>query len=319
MNAALHRIDAPALWAAGLTLVVWSSSYSAIAYALQGFAPGELILLRFLFASLCFAVPVLLGLVKLPHRRDWPAVLLLSLIGNIGYQLSLCYSMTRISPGAAAVVIGLVPGVTSVFAMLRLHETLGKRALFGLLIAFAGTLLVTVGRGHAIHFQPIAFLAFVAVLCSSSYFVWQKPLLTRTSPLGFTAASMFAATLGMLPFGVHLPGRLLTVSPLEIYAVLYLALVPTVIGFLSWSFALSRAPASRVSSFLYLQPVFACLIAWLWLARVPSWLTIIGGIFAIGGVILATSKPGANRQHSAWTYRPVDTMSNSKSGASVCD
>lgn len=288
MNATTHKTDVLALWAAALTLIVWSSSYAAIAYGLQAFAPGELILLRFLLASLCFAVPVVLRLVRLPPRRDWPAVIVLGLIGNVGYQLSLCYSMTRISPGAAAVVIGLVPGLTSVFALLRLHETLSKRAIVGLLIAFAGTLLVTVGRGHKIRFEPIAFLAFVAVLCSSSYFVWQKPLLTRTSPLGFTAASMFVATIAMLPFGWHLPAKLLTISHADLLDVLYLALVPTVIGFLSWSFALSRAPASRVSSFLYLQPVGAFVIAWLWLGQIPTWITLTGGALAIGGVMLTT-------------------------------
>lgn len=300
MNATVHKTDALALWAAALTLIVWSSSYAAIAYGLQAFAPGELILLRFLLASCCFAIPVLLGLVRLPPRRDWPAVIVLGLIGNVGYQLSLCYSMTRISPGAAAVVIGLVPGVTSVLALLRLHETLSKRAIVGLLTAFAGTLLVTLGRGHDIRFEPVAFLAFVAVLCSSSYFVWQKPLLTRTSPLGFTAASMFVATIGMLPFGLHLPEKLLTVSHAQLFGVLYLALVPTVIGFLSWSFALSRAPASRVSSFLYLQPVGAFVIAWLWLGQIPTWITVIGGALAIGGVILTTMRGNGWRVPRLW-------------------
>src|SRR5690242_7762076 len=89
MNATVHKTDALALWAAALTLIVWSSSYAAIAYGLQAFAPGELILLRFLLASCCFAIPVLLGLVRLPPRRDWPAVIVLGLIGNVGYQLSL--------------------------------------------------------------------------------------------------------------------------------------------------------------------------------------------------------------------------------------
>lgn len=300
MNATTLKIDTLALWAAALTLIVWSSSYAAIAYALQGFTPGELILLRFLLASLCFAVPVALRLVRLPPRQDWSAVIVLGLIGNVCYQLSLCYSMTRISPGAAAVVISLVPGLTSVFARLRLHEVLSKRAIAGLLIAFAGTLLVTVGSGDEIRLEPIAFLAFVAVLCSSSYFVWQKPLLTRTSPLGFTAASMFVATVAMLPFGWHLPEKILTVPHAVLSSVLYLALVPTVIGFLSWSFALSRAPASRISSFLYLQPVGAFVIAWLWLGQIPTWVTVIGGAMAIGGVVLTTLRSERLKLPRGW-------------------
>jgi drug/metabolite transporter (DMT)-like permease len=130
--------------------------------------------------------------------------------------------------------------------------------------------------------------------------VWQKPLLTRTSPLGFTAASMFVATIGMLPFGLHLPEKLLTVSHAQLFGVLYLALVPTVIGFLSWSFALSRAPASRVSSFLYLQPVGAFVIAWLWLGQIPTWITVIGGALAIGGVILTTMRGNGWRVPRLW-------------------
>lgn len=282
------KTDRIALYAAGLTLIVWSSSYPAIAYGLRVFTPGELILLRFLTASICFAVPVLFGLVSLPPRQDWPAVIVLGLLGNTAYQLFLGFSMTRISAGAAAVVISMAPAVVAALAVLRLKETLSRAAVLGLGVAFGGAMLVTIGRGHSIHFDPMALLVFVAVLCSSSYFVWQKPLLQRTSALGFTSASMFVGTAGAIPFGWDLPERLMNAPHAAIYAVVYLGLVPTVIGFLSWSFALSRAPASRVSSFLYLQPVGAIVLSWLWLGQAPAWLTVFGGALAIGGVVLTT-------------------------------
>jgi len=276
--------------AAGLTLFVWSSSYAAISYGLQAFTPGELVLLRFSLASLCLAVLALCGLFKLPPLRDWPALVVLGLIGNTAYQLCLCYAMTRLSAGAASVVISMIPGVTSVLAVLRLHERLSRRAVLGLSVAFAGTLLVILGRGKELHFEPMAFLAFGAVLCSSVYFVWQKPLFARTSPLGVSAATIFTGTLGFIPFGLHLPAKLAAVGHSELAAVVYLALVPTVIGYLSWSWALSRAPASRVSSFLYLQPLIACAVAWLWLGEIPTWLTVAGGTLAIGGVLLTTGQ-----------------------------
>jgi drug/metabolite transporter (DMT)-like permease len=287
------RSNAPAFAAAGLALLVWSSSYAAIAYGLRVFTPGELSLLRFAIASTCFAVPVALGKIKLPPRRDWPAVIALGLIGNTAYQLFLGYSMTRISAGAAAVVISMAPAVTAALAVLRLKETLSVRAVAGLLVAFAGTLLVTVGRGNAIRFEPMELLVFAAVLCCSIYFVWQKPLFQRTSPLGFTAASMFVGTLGLLPFGAHLPAKLLAVPSAQIYSALYLGFAPTVVGFLAWSFALSRAPASRISSFLYLQPIGAFIIAWLWLGEVPGAATLFGAALVIGGVVL-TALPAAH-------------------------
>jgi len=308
MSARADKNDALALWAAGLTLLVWSSSYPAIAYSLRAFTPGELVLLRMLVASLCFLPTVLLGWITLPPRRDWPAVIVLGLIGHLAYQLCLGYSMTRISAGAAAVVIAMAPAVTAVLAVLRLKESLSLRAVIGLLVAFAGSLLVTVGNGQAIHFEPLALLVFVVVLSCSIFFVWQKPLLLRTSPLGFTAATFFVATVGLLPFGLDLPDKLAAVPMTQLYTVVYLGLVCTSIGIVSWSFALSRAPASRISSFLYLQPVGACLIAWIWLHEAPGWITVAGGALAIGGVLLTTMKM-AGLRFPLWARAPAPACS----------
>jgi drug/metabolite transporter (DMT)-like permease len=279
-----------AYWAAGLTLLLWSSSYAAISYGLQVFTPGEIAFMRFAIATAVLMVPVAMGRIKLPPKQDWALLALLACFGHFLYQLSLGYSMTRLSAGAAAVVISTVPSVTAVLAMLRLKEHISTRAAVGLAIAFVGTLLVTLGRGHGIHFEPMAFLVFVAVLCSASYFVFQKPLLQRTDAIGFTAASLLVATLLFLPLSTHLPAKLMAAAWPQLISVLYLALFPTVIGFVCWSYALKRAPASRVASFLYLQPLMGCLIAWLWLGEIPTWLTVVGGTLAVLGVVLATMR-----------------------------
>ena len=304
MNAMAHKTEPRALWAAFLTVVIWSSAYAAITYGLRAFTPGELTLLRFSVASLLFAVPVVLGYIKLPPRQDWAALIVLALMGHVCYQLSLMYAMTRISAGSAAVAISMVPSVTAVIAMLKLNERLSLRAVFGLGIAFLGTLLVTVGRGHEIHLEPMALLVFVAVLCSSCYFVFQKPLLVRTNTLGFTAATMFVATLALLPFGAHLPAKLMQVPLAQLGSALYLGLLPTVAGFLLWSWALGLAPASKVSSFLYLTPVSGCAIAYFWLGEIPTWLTVTGGTLAILGVALATTRGDAGLSR-LWTRRPA--------------
>ena len=274
------------LIAAGTALLFWSSSFAAIAYGLRAFSPAELSLLRFGIASAFLALPVALGAIRLPPLRDWPAVAALALIGMTVYQLSLGYAMTRIPAGAAAVIIALAPGVTAALAALRLGETLTARMGVGLAVAFAGVVLVTLGSGHELRFEPMALLVLIAVFATSTYFVWQKPLLARTDPLGFTTASIFAGTLGLLPFGLHLPEKIAVASTAQLVSVSYLALGPTVFGYLCWNWALSRAPASTVSSFLYVQPLLAGLIAWLWLGQTLGALAIAGGVLAIGGVVL---------------------------------
>jgi len=279
------RSAAP-LAAAAATTLVWSSAFAALAFGLRAFSPAELALLRFAVASLCLAVPVAFGLIALPPRRDWPAIAALGLIGMTAYQLSLGYAMTRVPAGAAAVIVALAPGVTSALAALRLGETLGVRMAVGLGVAFAGAALVTLGSGHGVRFEPLALLVLVSVLATSIYFVWQKPLLARTTPLGFTTLSIFAGTLGLLPFGLHLPEKLAQASGGQIASAAYLGVFPTVLGYLAWNWALSRAPASTVSSFLYLQPLLAGLIAWVWLGQTLGALAIAGGVLAVGGVIL---------------------------------
>ena len=153
----------------------------------------------------------------------------------------------------------------------------------------------------------------VSVFATSVYFVWQKPLLARTTPLGFTTASIFVGTLGLLPFGLHLPEKLVLASTPQIAAVVYLGIAPTVLGYLCWNWALSRAPVSTVSSFLYLQPLLAGVMAWLWLGQTMGALAIAGGVLAVGGVILAirgAPKATPARQPAATVLRnPCATIS----------
>jgi drug/metabolite transporter (DMT)-like permease len=289
------RLDATTLAATAIAIVTWSSAFAAIAYGLEVFTPPELSLLRFLIASSILAVPVASGAIKLPPLRDWPAIAALGLSGITLYQLSLGYAMTRIPVGAAAVVIALAPGVTAALAALRLGERISRGTLAGLAVAFGGVVLIAIGSGSELRFEPMTLLALVAVFATSVYFVFQKPLLARTSPVGFTVASIFAGTLGLVPFGLDLPAKIAAAPASQLWSAVYLGIAPTIVGYFSWNFALSRAPAAKVSSFLYVQPLVASAIAWLWLGQTPSLLTAIGGSLAIGGVVLTagSSRPAA--------------------------
>jgi drug/metabolite transporter (DMT)-like permease len=88
---------------------------------------------------------------------------------------------------------------------------------------------------------------------------------------------------------VYLPGLIsqLGRAPLaSSLAVAYLGVFPAAIGYVLWSFALSRADVSRVTSTLNLSPILSFVIAFLALGEVPAPLSLVGGVITVAGVIL---------------------------------
>jgi drug/metabolite transporter (DMT)-like permease len=70
----------------------------------------------------------------------------------------------------------------------------------------------------------------------------------------------------------------------------YLAIVPSLITYATWTTLLSRLPAGRASNLLYAAPPVSLLISYLWLGEVPSLLGILGGAMALGGVVIVNLK-----------------------------
>ena len=48
--------------------------------------------------------------------------------------------------------------------------------------------------------------------------------------------------------------------------------------------------ASAAASFLYLVPVLAYLIAWLWLGEVPTILSAVGGVITLSGILIVNAR-----------------------------
>lgn len=65
---------------------------------------------------------------------------------------------------------------------------------------------------------------------------------------------------------------------------IYVGIFPAAVCYAAWAIASSRGDISKLSPMLYLEPVFAILIAWLWLNELPSTLSMIGGAIAVSSV-----------------------------------
>jgi drug/metabolite transporter (DMT)-like permease len=291
-----ERLDGRALLLISVALLTWSSAYAAIAYALVSFTPGEVAFARLSIGALCFGVLMLARRVPLPRRADWPQLALLGVLGLTVYHLALNYAETRIASGTAAILISLVPATTAAVSAVWLRERLSMRSLIGLTVALVGVVIVVVASGKQVKFEPMAALVLISVLASAIFFVGQKPLFARNNMIGVTTFTFVAGALGSMPFGVHLPRALVAAPWSHIAALIWLGLAPTFVGYLAWNAALRRASASQVSSFIYFSPPIAVFIGWLWLDEKPGWMTLVGGVITVGGVVLANARRRAAPQ-----------------------
>ncbi len=280
------KIDLPVVLAIAVTLIFWASAFAGIKVGLKAYNPGDLVLLRFLTASVALFVYAFITRMSLPEKKDIPMLLFLGFIGITVYHLALTYGELKVTAGSASLLIASAPVFTAVLAMFILKEKISVWGWAGVFLSFFGIGLVAIGEGSSVSFEPAAFLIILSAVSTSFFFVLQKPYLKKYSPLQFTAYAIWGGTLFQLVFLGGLFEKIL-VAPLEsTLAIVYMGIFPAALAYVSWAYVLSRIPASVAGSYLYLSPVLAIFIAWIWLSEVPTFLSLIGGCLALTGVII---------------------------------
>lgn len=273
------------LYAAFITIVLWSFAFPASRAALPYFSVEQIVLLRYLVACLFYLVLFMAGKFSLPKLRDCPQLLVLGLLGITIYQLLFVFGMGKVAGGAAAMIITANPVCASLLARLFLKEQLSTLAWIGISISIVGIAVISLLKGT--DGEPIGYLALmIAVFSISIYFVFQKPMFKRYSPLAMTSYTCWAGTLPLLYF---LPDtvRAMELSPISpILWIVAMGIFSSGIGFLLWVYALSKLRAGIVTSFLFLQPLFVGVFSWWWLAEMPEIKTFVGGCIVLVGLFL---------------------------------
>jgi drug/metabolite transporter (DMT)-like permease len=277
-----------ALVAALVTVVLWASAFVGIRSAGHVFSPGALAFGRLLIATAALGALALWRREPLPSRRALPGIAICGVFWFGLYNIALNEAERRVDAGTAAMLVNIGPILIAVLAGLLLHEGFPRGLLVGCAVAFSGVVVISVATSQ----QGLvagwgAVLCVLAALLYAVGVVAQKPLLAYTSPLQVTVLACAVGALVCLPFAPTLARELPHARASAIGWMVYLAIAPMAVGFMTWAYALKRTTAGRMGSTTYLVPPIAVLLGWALLGETPPALAFAGGVLCLAGVAVA--------------------------------
>jgi len=283
-----ERERALALGAALVTVSLWASAFVGIRSASRQLSPEALALGRLTIASVALGLLVLVRRKPFSSRRDLPAIAFCGVCWFGLYNIALNEAERRVDAGTAAMLVNVGPIVIAVLAGVVLREGFPRRLLAGCGIAFAGAVVIgSATSKHGIVPSWSALLCVAAAFLYAGGVVAQKPLLARVSALQVTWLACMFGALVCVPFTGTLVRELPQTHASTIGWMVYLAIAPMAIGFLTWGYALARTTAGRMGATTYLVTPIAILLGWLLLSEVPPALALVGGVLCLAGVYIA--------------------------------
>jgi len=272
-------------------LLMWAASFPAVKVAMASFGPAELALFRFAISTVALMAYANHRGLPQPDLADMPRLAIVGLLCVTTYQLGLNYGMQTVSSGPAAVLVDSVPLWAGLISAWMLKERIGIWGWAGLLLGFAGAVLIAMGEGGGgFQLDRGVWLLLMAAIAFALSNVVQKPLLPKYGAVVVTAWSFLFGTLGLIWAAPGLLPQVEVAPRAAMLWVLFLAVAPGMLAYLWWNVALAHLPVAVVSSCLYLIPPLTFLIAWIGLGEVPGLTAWIGGAVALAGVALVQYK-----------------------------
>ncbi len=277
-----------------LMIAGWTGNYIAGKIALRAFPAVLLYGLRISMAGVLI-LPVYWWERRRRAARSWtlrdvPQLVILGVFGVALNQFLFVVGLSRTSVAHSSIFANTTPILILLLASARGLERLTTWKLAGVMVALTGVVLLRAldhgPQGEATLAGDL--LTSCGALAFSIFTVLGKP---QTKLYGTVTVNTFAyvgGALAMAPLTLWKSAAFdFRAVPLSAWAaVFYMALLPSVICYLIYYYALARMEASRLAAFSYLQPALATLFGIVILHESVTLALVVSALLIFGGVYI---------------------------------
>lgn len=283
------RTNASDLLLTAIAPAIWGSSYIVTTEFLPNFSPMTVAMLRALPAGLL----LLLIVRQLPTGIWWLRVFVLGAL-NISIFLSLLFvAAYRLPGGVAATVLAVQPLIAVALASVLLANPVRMLSILTALAGIGGVALLVLtpkatldGVGVAAGLAGAASMALGNVLTRK----WQPPV----SLLTFTAWQLTAGGLLLVPVALIFEPTTPDLTVANLLGLVWLGLIGAALTYVLWFRGIARLESVVVSQLLFLSPLTAVLLGWVFLDQVLNLPQVSGIVIVIGSIWLGQR---ANRNY----------------------
>src|SRR6476661_1419807 len=285
------------LFAFSMIYFVWGSTFLAIRVGVHEVPPFLLAAMRFFTAGLVMYAWLRLRGTPPPSRREWVAASALgALIFVVDYGC-LFWAEQRVPSGIAAVVLATIPVFITLLEIIFLRtQRLTVRLCLALIVGIGGV-AVLVNHSFSLGEVPIDRGGAIALLVAS--FTWSVgTILTRRLPL--PGSKPMSAAAQMLSGGAQLfvltavsgefaGFRVQAVSWNAWFALVYLIIAGSIVGFTAYVWLLHYESPTKVGTYAYVNPVVAVCLGYFFGGESIGARTLLGTLLVLVSVITITT------------------------------
>lgn len=277
-----------------LVNLIYALNYSIAKDVMPDYiGPSGFILLRVIGGSLLFFLTYIFFIKENVELKDIVRLLFCGLFGVAINQLFFFEGLNLTTPINAAIIMTVSPILVIIFSAIIIKEKITIRKLLGIFLGIIGAATLILKSG-SISLDNTFFvgniLIFINATSYSIYLVLVKTLMTKYNPITVMFYVFSFGLIFVLPFGLN---ELLEVNTQSFSKIIYLkvgfvVICTTFLAYLFNAFALKTLNPSVVSTYIYLQPVLASVVAIFLKSDSLDFIKILSALFIFSAVYLVS-------------------------------